>query len=61
MHPFRALEVLLRRMLPPAQQWMGNRDRLLDLALAVLGRDDRLIFSAPGRSGTGRGARRRYW
>jgi hypothetical protein len=44
-----ALEVLLRRMLPPAQQWMGNRDRLLDLPLAVLGRDDRLIFSAPGK------------
>lgn len=36
-------------MLPPAEQWMGNRDRLLDLALAVLGRDDRLIFLAPGK------------
>jgi hypothetical protein len=44
-----ALEVLLRRMLPPAQQWMGNRDPLLDPALAVLGRDDRLIFLAPGK------------
>jgi TIR domain len=44
-----ALDELLRFLLPPAQQWSGNRDRLLDLALAVLGRDDRLIFLAPAR------------
>jgi hypothetical protein len=48
-----ALEDLLRRILPPAQQWIGNRDRLVDLALAVLGPDDRLIFLAPGRINDG--------
>jgi TIR domain len=42
-----ALEPFLRHILPPVQQWMGNRDRLLELALAVLGRNDRLIFLAP--------------
>ena len=48
-----ALEALLRHLLPPAQQWMGNRDRLLDLALAVLGPHDRLIFLAPARINDG--------
>jgi hypothetical protein len=44
-----ALEEFLRFLLPPAQQWSGNRDRLVNLALAVLGRDDRLVFLAPAR------------
>ena len=48
-----ALDPLLRFLLPPAQQWMGNRDRLLDLALAVLGPDDRLVFLAPTRIDNG--------
>jgi len=48
-----ALEKFLKFLLPPAQQWSGNRDRLVDLALAVLGRDDRLVFLAPGRINDG--------
>jgi hypothetical protein len=48
-----ALDPLLKFLLPPAQQWMGNRDRLLDLALAVLGPDDRLVFLAPTRIDNG--------
>jgi hypothetical protein len=44
-----ALDTFLRSVLPPAQQWPGNRDRLLDLALAVLGHHDRLVFVAPAR------------
>jgi hypothetical protein len=48
-----ALDAFLRRHLPPAQQWMGNRDRLVNLALAVLGPDDRLLFVAPGRINDG--------
>jgi hypothetical protein len=44
-----ALDEFLRWLLPPAQQWSGNRDRLVDLALAVLGRQDRLTFLAPAR------------
>lgn len=48
-----ALEPFLTYILPPAQQWMGNRDRLLDLALAVLGRNDRLVFLAPARINNG--------
>jgi hypothetical protein len=47
------LDAFLRRHLPPAQQWMGNRDRLVNLALAVLGPDDRLVFLAPGRINDG--------
>jgi len=49
-----ALAMLLRHVLPPAQQWMGNRARLLDLALAVLGPHDRLVFLAPARINDGR-------
>jgi hypothetical protein len=48
-----ALDALLRHLLPPAQQWTGNRDRLVDLALAVLGRHDRLVFLAPARIDNG--------
>jgi hypothetical protein len=48
-----ALGPFLKFILPPAQQWMGNRDRLLDLALAVLGRNDRLVFLAPARINDG--------
>lgn len=44
-----AIDALLRNILPPAQQWSGNRDRLVDLALAVLSRDDRLVYLAPAR------------
>ena len=44
-----AVENLLKRTLPPAQQWSGNRDRLIDLALALLGRDDRLVYLVPAR------------
>ena len=44
-----ALDAFLHHILPPAQQWSGNRDRLLDLALAVLGPDDRLTFLVPAR------------
>jgi hypothetical protein len=44
-----ALDTFLRSVLPPAQQWSGNRDRLVDLALAVLGHHDRLVFVAPAR------------
>ena len=48
-----ALDAFLRHILPPAQQWMDNRERLLDLTLAVLGRHDRLIFLAPARVNDG--------
>jgi hypothetical protein len=48
-----ALEPFLKHILPAAQQWMGNRDRLLDLALAVLSRNDRLVFLAPARINDG--------
>ena len=44
-----AVENLLKRTLPPAQQWSGNRDRLVDLVLALLGRDDRLVYLVPAR------------
>ncbi|HEY0816848.1 MAG TPA: toll/interleukin-1 receptor domain-containing protein, partial [Pseudonocardia sp.] len=44
-----ALETRLRHILPPAQQWSGNRDRLVDLALALLSPDDRLVYLVPGR------------
>lgn len=44
-----ALDRFLRHILPPAQQWAGNLDRLIDLTLAVLGPNDRLEFIAPGR------------
>ena len=44
-----ALDSFLRGHLPPAQQWSGNRDRLVNLALAVLGPDDRLTFAALAR------------
>lgn len=44
-----ALDAHLRHILPPAQQWSGNRDRLVDLALALLSRDDRLVYLVPGR------------
>jgi hypothetical protein len=43
------VENLLKRILPPAQQWSGNRDRLVDLMLALLGRDDRLVYLVPTR------------
>jgi hypothetical protein len=48
-----ALEPFLKEMLPPAQRLMGNLDRLLDLTLAVLSRNDRLIFLAPARINDG--------
>ena len=44
-----AVENLLKRTLPPAQQWSGNRDRLVDLVLALLGKDDRLVYLVPAR------------
>jgi hypothetical protein len=44
-----ALDARLRHILPPAQQWSGNRDRLVDLALALLSQDDRLVYLVPGR------------
>jgi len=44
-----ALDALLRHILPPAQQWSGNRVRLLDLALALLSADDRLVYLVPAR------------
>ena len=44
-----AVESLLMRILPPAQQWSGNRDRLVDLVLALLGQDDRLVYLVPAR------------
>jgi hypothetical protein len=45
----KSVDRLLRQLLPRPQQWSGNRDRLVELALAVLGRDDRLVFLAPAR------------
>ena len=44
-----AVDQLVRRQLPPAQQWSGNRDRLVDLALAALGPAERLVYLAPAR------------
>lgn len=44
-----AVERLVRRLLPPVQQWSGNRDRLIDLVLAALRPSDRLVFMAPAR------------
>ena len=44
-----AVDALLRHILPPAQQWSGNRDRLVDLALALLSSDDRLVYLVPAR------------
>ena len=44
-----ALDRFARWLLPPAQQWSGNRDRLVDLALAVLGTSERLVYLAPAR------------
>ena len=43
------VENLLKRTLPPAQQWSGNRDRLVDLVLASLGKDDSLVYLVPAR------------
>jgi hypothetical protein len=42
----RALGPFLKYILPPAQQSMGNRDRVVDLALAVRSRNDQLVFLA---------------
>lgn len=39
----------LRHILPPVQQWSGNRQRLTDLVLAVLGPEERLLHLAPAR------------
>lgn len=44
-----ALDALLKHVLPPAQQWSGNRAHLLDLALTLLSRDDRLVYLVPAR------------
>jgi hypothetical protein len=44
-----AVDELARRLLPPAQQRSGNRDRLVDLALAALGPAERLVYLAPAR------------
>lgn len=44
-----AVQDLLRHILPPVQQWSGNRDRLVDLVLAALGPHDRLRYLAPAR------------
>lgn len=44
-----AIEGLLRTQLPQPNQWSGNKDRLTDLALAVLQPSDRLVFLAPCR------------
>ena len=44
-----AVDELARRQLPPVQQWSGNRDRLVDLTLAVLGPTERLVYLAPAR------------
>lgn len=44
-----AIDRLARRLLPPVQQWSGNRERLVDLALAVLDPQERLVFLAPAR------------
>lgn len=50
MEPTReALDRLARHLLPPAQQWSGNRDRLVDLALAVLAPSEQLVYLAPAR------------
>jgi hypothetical protein len=43
------LDSFLRAHLPAAQQWSGNRERLVNLALAVLDRTDRLTFAALAR------------
>jgi len=48
-----ALDGFLRSHLPAAQQWSGNRDRLVNLALAVLDPDDRLTFAALARINDG--------
>jgi hypothetical protein len=48
-----ALGAFLRGHLPRAQQWSGNRDRLVNLALAVLGPEDRLTFAALARINDG--------
>jgi hypothetical protein len=48
--PIRAtVDALLRHILPPAQQWSGNRDRLVDLVLALLSGEDRLVYLVPAR------------
>jgi hypothetical protein len=44
-----ALGRFLRRHLPAAQQWSGNRDRLVNLGLAVLAPRDHLTFAALAR------------
>lgn len=44
-----ALDRLARHLLPPAQQWSGNRGRLVDLALAVLAPSERLVYLATAR------------
>jgi hypothetical protein len=44
-----ALDQYLRRLLPQPNQWSGNRERLVELTLAVLGPRDRLLFIAPCR------------
>lgn len=43
------LDDLLRQVLPAAQQWSGNRQLLAEVALSILGPDDRLRYLAPCR------------
>lgn len=47
------LDRFLRGHLPSPNQWSGNRNRLVDLALTVLGPTDRLAFLAPCRINDG--------
>jgi hypothetical protein len=44
-----AMDALLRRILPPAQQAAGNRERLLELCMSLLTPHDRLVDLAPAR------------
>ncbi|MFZ0160513.1 MAG: toll/interleukin-1 receptor domain-containing protein [Kineosporiaceae bacterium] len=44
-----AMDALLRRILPPAQQASGNRERLLELCMSLLTPRDRLVDLAPAR------------
>ena len=44
-----ALGAFLRQALPSSQQLSGNRDRLVELVMAVLSSSDRLRYLAPGR------------
>lgn len=43
------LRSLMRRTLPRVQQWSGNLERLVELAMNVLAPTDRLAFLAPAR------------